>query len=282
MDRQLMLSWLATQSRNAPVTPTDMYQAKLGAVNEGKASGLGWAGLATGMIAAPALMAGMHGHGPSIPNPPTHTHVHRGVPSGQGGAGVEGDESLLGVRRPTAPAVTTTPRPQSSGVNWPGAVGGAAVGLGGAAAGYAAGKRAGKAEKTVGEDKPAKGSGVARTIAGLAAAAALHGSSPTPPSKPQQVPTAAQQTVETPASGRSDAPRMPLTLGGAFDTRRGAMPGQLTKQDLENMLRDGPPSKTPSGKMPEDGLMGGIPIPGKFNLRRALSGPSPSFPRPSI
>ena len=30
MDRQLMLSWLATQSRNAAVTPVDMYIAQTG------------------------------------------------------------------------------------------------------------------------------------------------------------------------------------------------------------------------------------------------------------
>jgi hypothetical protein len=36
MNRNLMLSWLAAQSQNAPVTPTDMYTAKLGALYEGE------------------------------------------------------------------------------------------------------------------------------------------------------------------------------------------------------------------------------------------------------
>lgn len=34
MNRNLMLSWLAAQSKNAAVTPTDMYRAKLGMINE--------------------------------------------------------------------------------------------------------------------------------------------------------------------------------------------------------------------------------------------------------
>jgi len=34
MDKNLMLSWLATQSQNAAVTPTDIYRAKLGTINE--------------------------------------------------------------------------------------------------------------------------------------------------------------------------------------------------------------------------------------------------------
>jgi hypothetical protein len=34
MDKKLMLSWLAAQSQNARITPTDVYTAKLGVINE--------------------------------------------------------------------------------------------------------------------------------------------------------------------------------------------------------------------------------------------------------
>ena len=82
--------------------------------------------------------------------------------------------------------------------------------------------------------------------------AGMHGQGPgvpNPPSKSKQVFTAAQQTVQTPASGgKSNATRMPLSAGGIFDTRRETMPGAMPEKDRTNLLRGGSNSK-----MPEDG-----------------------------